>query len=182
MTPYQPCLPGLESLRRPKWNPIAFILAKVKSYFMGYHVNGKPIKCRMKHAAKQIGIGVRTLFRYIAYLVAEGWMQTVKRRPRHAVRELNPSQETNPVQPAKNQDYNPPRGTSPGTCIEVNSESLPTMSFNPTSSCGDDFQEAVLRTWRKFMPPPVVLFRRVGRAKDKFSDSFKAWLQDEEAK
>ena len=64
MNPNQGILPGCEEFFKPtqkrQWNPVPHTLSRVKSYLMGYHVNGRPIKARVKWMADRLGIGRST--------------------------------------------------------------------------------------------------------------------------
>ncbi len=84
----QVCLPGME---RPAiaWQPVPATLEKIKNYFRGYVANDRPIFATRKYIAGQLGIAVRTLSRYLAFLKLERWIRTVKRTPRSAFREVS---------------------------------------------------------------------------------------------
>jgi hypothetical protein len=94
----QGILPGLECFflepapkqRKPAapWKPRPGTLARVKIYFQGYLANGRDIYARRKHIAERLGISVRTLARYLAHLAAAGWIETVKRTARTAIRKV----------------------------------------------------------------------------------------------
>lgn len=94
----QGILPGLEVFfiepapkrRKPAapWKPRPGTLARVKVYFQGYLANGRDIYARRKHIAERLGVSVRTLARYLAFLAAEGWIETVKRTARTAIRKV----------------------------------------------------------------------------------------------
>ena len=70
------------------WKPRQRTLAQVKGYFQGYLTNGRDIYARRKHIAARLGMSVRTLARYLAFLAAEGWIETVKRTARTAIRKV----------------------------------------------------------------------------------------------
>ena len=92
----QGILPGLEGFfiepapKKPAapWKPHPGRLAKFKNYFYGYVVNGRDIYARRKHIAERMGVSDRTVSRYIAYLVAEGWMETIRHTARTAIRKV----------------------------------------------------------------------------------------------
>ena len=92
MNPNQGILPGCEEFFKPtqkrQWNPVPHTLARVKSYLMGYHVNGRPIKARVKWMADRLGIGRSTLCRYLRWLVQNKWLETIKRTTRAAIRKV----------------------------------------------------------------------------------------------
>ncbi len=168
MSSTQMALPGLEALCRPvyEWQPLPHILAKIRNYFTGYVVNGKPIKKRVKGIAEKLGLGVRTLFRYLAHLRETGELQTMKRRPRHVVRNFT-----------RNQQVTQPAGTSRGTCIEVNSEvrtfdvssgmapaapSLPPSDDDPNIP-PERFDPWTLKRILRESPSPVTIMVDIGR-------------------
>lgn len=68
------------------WQPNPHTLAKLKSFLMGFEAHGRPIYCKRKYIAARIGIAVRTLARYLRYL--RGWLDTIKRTPRTAIRKV----------------------------------------------------------------------------------------------
>lgn len=92
----QGILPGLEVyfVEKPKrkpaapWKPRPGTLARVKVYFQGYLAHGRDIYARRKHIAERLGMSVRTLARYLAHLTALGWIETVKRTARTAIRKV----------------------------------------------------------------------------------------------
>ena len=92
MNTVQGILPGLEVyFVEPApytWKPRPGMLARVKSYFEGYLRNGRDIYARRKHIAEKLGCSIRTLARYIAWLTAEGWIETIKRTARTAIRKV----------------------------------------------------------------------------------------------
>lgn len=71
-----------------QWKPRPIMLAKVKGYFQGYLANGRDIYARRKHIAEKLGVSIRTLARYLAWLAAEGWIETIKRTARTAIRKV----------------------------------------------------------------------------------------------
>ena len=138
----QGILPGLEVFftdappkRKPAapWKPRPYTLARVKIYFQGYLANGRDIYARRKHIAERLGISVRTLARYLAHLAAAGWIETVKRTARTAIRK---------VLSFVNQ--------SPGTVLS----SVPRIEVNPLGT------KVLLR---REIPSPLVIFRDVYR-------------------
>lgn len=139
----QGILPGMESLFKPAWQPLPHVLEKVKGYFQGFVAAGKAIFARRKYFARQLNMSVRTLSRYIAHLVAQGWLKTIKRTPRHAVRQVIEKS---------------PSGTSLGTRIEVTSEvrSIEVLEKEPAAP-------ESLRALRREIPTPLVIFRDIGR-------------------
>lgn len=72
----------------PAWKPRPHLLESIKSYFNGYPAHGKDIYAKRKYIAKKLGISIRTLARYLAYLAEIGWMETAWRTPRTAVRRV----------------------------------------------------------------------------------------------
>ncbi len=91
MNPEQGILPGFEVyFIEPsyQWKPRPAMLAKVKSYFEGYLANRRDIYARRKHIAEKLGVSIRTLARYLAWLAAEGWIETIKRTARTAIRKV----------------------------------------------------------------------------------------------
>lgn len=96
MNTEQGILPGLEVyFVEPapyQWKPRPGMLARVKSYFEGYVANGRDIYARRKHVAEKLGCSVRTLARYLSWLSTAGWMETVKRTARTAIRKVLPKQ------------------------------------------------------------------------------------------
>jgi len=92
MNPAQGILPGLEVYfvepEPYQWKPRPAMLAKVKGYFQGYLANGRDIYARRKHIAEKLGVSIRTLARYLAWLAADGWIETVKRTARTAIRKV----------------------------------------------------------------------------------------------
>lgn len=84
-------LPGVEQTLSPvkrTWMPSLGTLTRVQAYFSGYHVNGRQIFARRRHAAAKLGIAVRTLARYLKYLSEIGWMVTIARKARTAIRKV----------------------------------------------------------------------------------------------
>jgi hypothetical protein len=71
-----------------QWKPRPWMLAKVKSYFEGYTANRRDIYARRKHIAEKLGVSIRTLARYLAWLAADGWIETIKRTARTAIRKV----------------------------------------------------------------------------------------------
>lgn len=99
MNTEQGILPGLEEyFIEPieptpyQWKPKPGTLARVKIYFQGYLANGRDIYARRKHIAERLQMSIRTLARYLAHLAAEGWIETVKRTARTAIRKVLPGQ------------------------------------------------------------------------------------------
>jgi hypothetical protein len=91
----QAVFPGMECFvpePKPKkqttWKPKPGTLARVKVYFEGYAANGRDIYARRKHIAERLGIGIRTLARYLAHLAAIGWIETAWRTARTAFRKV----------------------------------------------------------------------------------------------
>lgn len=60
----------------------------MKQYFLGFHRNHREIYIRRKSLAERLKMSVRTLDRYLHYLASTGWMGTVKRTPRTAIRQV----------------------------------------------------------------------------------------------
>jgi hypothetical protein len=105
----QGVLPGCEEFFAPEpyiWKPKPHILERVKGYFLGYVAHGKAIRCGRKHMKERLGLSIRTISRYIAYLVADSWITTVGRTTRAAIRKV--------LVPCGLSAF----GTPPGTCIE----------------------------------------------------------------
>jgi hypothetical protein len=92
----QGVFPGMERLFAPEWHPQPHIEAKLKNYLEGFAAHGRTIYARRKHIAAKLGIGVRTLARYLKHLTDAGWLQTVKRTARTAIRQLTESKEPRP--------------------------------------------------------------------------------------
>ncbi len=92
----QGVLPGMEALFRPAWSPQPHILASVQNYLRGFAAHGKAIYARRKHIAAKLGIAVRTLARYLAHLHDVGWLETVKRTARTAIRKVAESKVLRP--------------------------------------------------------------------------------------
>ena len=92
MNSNQGILPGFEGFfvepAPYQWKPRPGMLSKVKSYFEGYQANRRDIYARRKHIAERLGISVRTLARYLAHLASLGWIETVKRTARTAIRKV----------------------------------------------------------------------------------------------
>lgn len=112
-------LPGFENLFKPvyEWQPLPHVLDKVKNYFSGYLAKGREIFGKRKYIAARLGMDVRTLARYIAYLGEQGWLKTVKRTARTAYRKVFPDQ---PAVPSAV----PSQATAP--LNDVTSEETPT--------------------------------------------------------
>lgn len=161
-------LPGLEHLCRPvyEWQPLPNVLDKIRSYFTGYVVNGKPIKKRVENIAKTLGMKLRTVFRYFAYLRQSGELETIKRRPRHVVRNF-----------IRNHPSSSPAGTSSGTRIEVTSEvrtcdvirgmppaspALPPSDDDPNIP-PDRFDPWTIKRILRESPSPVTILVDIGR-------------------
>jgi len=75
----------------PEWRPKAKVLDDVKRYFLGFHCNGREIYIRRKQIAEKLKMRVRTLDRYLHHLAATGWLETVRRTPRTAIRQVRPA-------------------------------------------------------------------------------------------
>jgi hypothetical protein len=60
----------------------------VKQYFLGYAAYDRKIRNRRKYQADKVGLPLSTYARYLAYLIKTGWMKTLKRLPRLAIREI----------------------------------------------------------------------------------------------
>ena len=93
MNPAQAILPGLEAFFLPppprkEWTPRPHILEKIKQYFRGYVAHDREIRARRKHQAKKIGLAFGTYVRYLGWLIKTGWMKTLKRCQRLAIREV----------------------------------------------------------------------------------------------
>ncbi len=73
---------------REKWNPQPALDARIRNYLQGFAAHGREIYARRKHIAKQLGIGIRTLSRYFRHYREIGWLETVKRTARTAIRQL----------------------------------------------------------------------------------------------
>lgn len=92
--PYQQiCFPGFNSFFKPDWNPRPQMLAKFKSYFEGFAAHGRQIyirreKIQAAFLKRGVSVSLRTIDRYLAWLTKSGWMETVKRTARTAIREV----------------------------------------------------------------------------------------------
>ena len=75
----------------PEWRPKAKVLDDVKRYFLGFHRNKREIYVRRKQIAERLKMRIRTLDRYLHHLAATGWMETVRRTPRTAIRQVKPA-------------------------------------------------------------------------------------------
>lgn len=84
----QPNLFDIRPWMKPAWTPQAGLLYRIKDYFGGYMTAGKQIFCRRRHAAAKLGISVRTLARYLRHLSEVGWMVTIQRKARTAIRQV----------------------------------------------------------------------------------------------
>jgi hypothetical protein len=74
----------------PPWEPNLKVLDQVKRYFLGFYHNDREIRVRRKKLAPRLKMSVRTLDRYLHHLAETKWMETTKRRPRTAIRTVNP--------------------------------------------------------------------------------------------
>lgn len=84
-------LPGLATMvTQPAWHGNPAIMARLKCYLRGFLANGREIFASRRYLADKLGIAVRTLARYLAALVADGFMATVRRSRRSAVRHVSP--------------------------------------------------------------------------------------------
>lgn len=106
----QLCFPGMYRSDRAGWTPRPHTLASIKSYLQGFQAHGRAIYARRRHIALKLGIGVRTLSRYLAHLAEVGWIRTIQRTARTAIRAI-----LEPVSKAA--------GASAGTSKEVIPES-----------------------------------------------------------
>ncbi len=90
MSATQLALPGLETFFEPsyQWQPKPHVLERVKSYFLGYEANGRTIRAGRRHIADKLGLSIRTLSRYIAVLVGQNWITTIRRTTRAAIRKV----------------------------------------------------------------------------------------------
>lgn len=70
------------------WHPIPWKLARLQEYFLGYMVNGREIYARRSYIAKRLQMSVRTLARYLKWLVDTGWMATIRRTSHTAYRQV----------------------------------------------------------------------------------------------
>jgi hypothetical protein len=68
------------------WAPDKKVLAEVQQYFLGFVHCGREICPRRAHICKRLRLSSRTLDRYLRYLKETGWMETVERKPRFAIR------------------------------------------------------------------------------------------------
>ncbi len=110
----QGILPGFEGFfvepTPYQWKPRPGMLARVQSYFEGYQANRRDIYARRKHIAERLGISIRTLARYLAHLAALGWIETVKRTARTAIRKvlsIQPVPSTSVLSPVPPIEVNP---------------------------------------------------------------------------
>jgi hypothetical protein len=131
-TPQQLSLPGLEeffdSAPSYKWAPRPATLAKVKDYFRGFAARRRPIYPQRAHVAKKLGIAVRTLARYLAWLDAEGWLKTTLRKaytafrqvldPKYNVPSAGPSIKSEPEDQISTREVLSHSSTSTGETIE----------------------------------------------------------------
>lgn len=102
----QPCLPGLEPWRKPDpWKPQPHTLARVQSYLEGFRKFGMQIFAKRRYIAQRLGIHIATLSRYLRYLASIGWIETVRRTSRAAIRCIR-------KQPPSNQSAATPSATS----------------------------------------------------------------------
>lgn len=96
--PAQLILPGCEDFTPPPktshWQPCRGTLGAIQAYFSGYQANGREIFPKRKTIVAAIKrlygltLSVRHLARYLRYLSEVGWMRTVKRKARTAIREV----------------------------------------------------------------------------------------------
>ena len=84
----QLCFDGMERPAEAAWNPVPATLARVKRYFEGYQANDREIFAKRSWIAVRLQMSVRTLARYLAYLRDVGWMATVQRKARTAIRKV----------------------------------------------------------------------------------------------
>lgn len=113
MSAAQLVLPGLERYQAaPQWNPRPHTLAIVQEYFRGYEASGRAIYPKRKTVAAKLGIGVRTLSRYLHHLDVVGWLKTVCQRAYTAIRQV-----------FLNVSDKPFAGPPAGTPIKVTSQS-----------------------------------------------------------
>lgn len=115
-----------------QWNPRPHTLAKLKSYLAGFQAHSRAIYAKRRYIAARIGIGVRTLSRYLAYLHDVGWIATIQRTARTAIRKISAGavlvcgQPAIPFAPLSGAGSIParqqPTGTPTGTSKEVTPE------------------------------------------------------------
>lgn len=86
MSAAQPCFPGMEVYLKPEWQPIPWKLERVKNYFRGYAAHDRDIRGRRQYQADKCRMPLSTFARYLRYLIQTGWMETVRRLPRLAIR------------------------------------------------------------------------------------------------
>ncbi len=147
----QPCLPGMEAFFRPEWKPRAAPLAKLRCYLQGYAAHGKLVWAQRKYIAKKVGMAVRTLARYLAWLKQEGVIAKVRRTARTSIREVV-------VTPKHTEPNWPISGPSIKVTPEVsqnlpkqNTTNAPSSGGEPDRGCaaqlpvgyGEQFQEYV---------------------------------------
>lgn len=86
IAPHQLCFEGM--YRPAEWNPVPGTLARVKRYFEGYQANDREIFAQRSYIADKLSMSVRTLARYLAFLRDVGWMKTIQRKARRAIRKV----------------------------------------------------------------------------------------------
>lgn len=111
-------LAGCAEWFAPEWQPQPGMLARLKSYLRGFAAHGRQVYARRKHIARKLGMALRTVSRYLAWLTSEGWLKTVKRTPRTVIRQVSLQQQL---------------GFSSGTSLGTSSEVKPEAKSKPTS-------------------------------------------------
>ena len=86
--PHQLCFEGMERPAKATWNPVPAKLERLKRYLEGYRANEREIFAKRAYIAARVGMKVRTLARYLRYLRETGWIETVRRTARCAIRRV----------------------------------------------------------------------------------------------
>lgn len=81
--------PGMASLTRQSWQPCIRTLERVKSYLRGFESHGRELHATMEYMADKLGMCPRNLSRYFAWLGAHGWLETIQRCARTAIRKVS---------------------------------------------------------------------------------------------
>ncbi len=133
MNETQMCLCGTEEFfdepdAPPAWQPLRHRLEQIKSYLMGYEVNGRTIRFKVQYIAAKLGMGRRTVFRYFAWLRDAGWLKTAARKARYCIRQV-----------FKNQPAGTPSGTpfDAGPITEVRTDEKPAALAVPKPNLPD---------------------------------------------
>lgn len=81
--------PGMASLTRPSWQPCIATLERIKSYLRGFEAHGRSLHAQRKYIADKLSMCVRNLARYFAWMEAHGWLETIQRCARTAIRKVS---------------------------------------------------------------------------------------------